>query len=91
MKPIYEGNGDAEGMVYFHKRNGEIVGRQYLRKRATAELSHSWRYHYSRETRRQAIAETVGSDYWCSIRGGELVSSVVREVEGHLLMWKGGK
>jgi hypothetical protein len=83
-KPLYDGLGDAEGKVFWTKDNGEVVGRPYVRQRAVSALAR-WRDSYSLAARRAAVAATVGSDQWMTVRAGQTVGSIVRDVEDHML------
>lgn len=76
--PIWNGKGDAEGLVCFTKNSGEIVGRPYVRQRIAAGLSRHARFH-SLEARRAVIAATVDDDGWLSQRNGQTVGSLLRD------------
>ena len=83
-KAIWDGRGDADGTVYFTKNNGELVGRPYLRRRVASHLAR-WSWRFPLDARRAALAATVGDDDWLRGRTGELVASVCRAAEEHLL------
>lgn len=83
-REIWNGRGDAEGKVYWTMHNGEIVGRPYIRKRASSYLSR-WRSLRSLEVRRAAIRATIERDEWMRFRAGETVGSVLRQVEDYLI------
>lgn len=66
--------------IQITKDNGEIVSREYLRKRVVSGLS-KWRRIYSATDRRNAIANTVDDDAWLKRHNHETVGSVIRAVE----------
>lgn len=89
MRPIWNGKGQIvedgpNREAYWTKDSGEIVGRPYVRERASRGLS-AWRDMYSLEARRAVLAATVDDDAWLSSRAFETVGSIVRDVVDHLL------
>jgi hypothetical protein len=75
---IWNGKGEADGLVWFTKDAGEIVGRPYVRRRVATALSR-WRFAYSLAQRRAALAATVGSDDWLRTRNRQTVGSLERD------------
>lgn len=83
-KRIWDGRGDAEGCAYWTKDDGVVVGRPYVRRRASSWLSER-RSAYSLDDRQSAIRETIESDEWMAGRAGMTVGAIAREVEDHLV------
>lgn len=82
-KAIWSGKGEADGLAWFTKDNGEIVGRPYVERRVSAALSR-WRRFHNLDHRRAVMARTVGSDDWLRQRAGQTVSSLIRDAEMEL-------
>jgi hypothetical protein len=84
LKPIWNGAGDADDAIWFTKEKGEIVGRPYLRDRASKHIGR-WRRSFPLAARKTTIASTIDNDDWLRIRAYQTAASVCRDVEDHLL------
>lgn len=69
--------------IQITKNNGEIVSRQYLRRRVASTLS-KWRRVYGIDERRAVISKTVDCDSWLLRHNGQTVGAIIRSVEREL-------
>ena len=67
----------------FTKHSGEIVTREYVKRRASAYLSRFRRY-YTLDERRTALSETVDNDDWMRVRNGYTVGAICCAVWDHI-------
>jgi hypothetical protein len=80
---IYEGVGEllpgqAYWMISKGRRNGMIVGRNYIKERVRAELSR-WKDQYPLEIRRKVVTATVDNDAWLGPKNGMIVEAICRD------------
>lgn len=69
--------------AHIHKDNGEIVSRQYARRRVSAYLS-KYRRIYALQERQQAMAKTIDCDEWFQRKHGYTIGALCRAVEDEI-------
>lgn len=79
MKPIWDGQGEADGCVHWTLRSGEIVGLPYVIRRIRQHLNRQWSHLPGAERRARidaTIAGIIANDAWLRFRNGCLVEAL---------------
>lgn len=86
FEKIYSGKGELlERQTYWTKRNGEIVGRDYITRVIRKKIREAGRTLKADEEVMESAIETCLAEKWLVTRGGQLVGSIIRASEDQLL------